>query len=77
MAEIVYIPAIIKMANTKFERCRGRQGAKLRALIAAAEAADNTMMGFRQPCSLDPTFISAVHAADAAGKALLSFAGSL
>ena len=73
MDDVIYIPAVIKMATTKIEFCRGKRGKELRRLIALAEVADRRAMALR-PDTSDPVFCAALDAATVAGRALYEFA---
>ena len=72
--DMVYIPFIIKMANTKIERCRGTQLRKLRNLIEAAQRADDAQMSIWPPATDNSAWCAANDAACAAGCALREFA---
>jgi hypothetical protein len=78
-SDLVYIPFVVKMARTKLALCRGRQLAKLRRLIAAAESADLDAMAFpvREQMSDNSVFCAALDRQQAAGTALWLFADAI
>ena len=74
--EIIYFPAIIKMAATKEPHCSGARLRKLRRMMESVRRADDDLMGlsFAAKQSDNPEFCAALERAQIAAFDLYRFA---